>query len=58
MYLKIGTREAEEYYPRTMANSIHFWYSEDKNNWEALNQNYGILFAKAIIRDNNTIEER
>ena len=58
MYLKIGTREAEEYYPKTMANSIHFWYSEDKNNWEALNQNYGILFAKAIIRDNNTIEER
>lgn len=57
-YLKVATREEEKYYPWALANSVHFYYSEDKEHWVPFNQNYGILFAKATIREDNTIEEQ
>lgn len=57
-YIRVSTREEEKYYPWALANSVHFYYSEDGNAWEALNQNYGVLFVKAVIRQDNTIEER
>ncbi len=57
-YLKVSTREEEKYYPWALANSIHFYYSEDKVNWMPFNQDYGILFAKAAVKEDNTLEER
>ena len=58
-YLKIAVREPEgEYYPKALADSVHLYYSEDGSSFEPLNQNYGILFARAQIRENNTLEVR
>ena len=47
-YLKIATRDEETYYPWALANSVHFYYSEDGNAWVDFNQNYGVLFAQAV----------
>lgn len=58
-YLKVYTRAVSGYrYPTSLANSIHFSYSYDGEYYAPLNQNYGILFAKAEISDKNTILER
>ena len=53
--LYVYTRTAEEYYPSGLANSIHFSYTLEGNEKQCLNRNYGILFAKAIILDDNTL---
>lgn len=58
-YLKVYTaKTVEGKYPNSMANAVHFAYSEDGIHYENLNQGYGILYAKAKIRSNNTIDER
>ena len=58
-YIKIYTKTAvKDRYPNSLANSVHFAYSEDGKEYFPLNQDYGILFAKAVIRENNTMEER
>lgn len=46
-------REGE--YPDGLAHSIHFAVSRDGVHFEGLNGNYGILFAKAQIGEDNTI---
>lgn len=59
-YIRLFTRtpgEGDEY-PSALAYSIHMEVSKDGNEYEILNQNYGILFAEANIRENNTIDER
>lgn len=47
----------EKIYDAGLANSIHFELLTEGNSYE-LNQGYGILFPKAEIRDDNTIDAR
>lgn len=42
-------------YSSYLAGSIHLAYGSDSSNYKALNQNYGILFAPAIIDQNDVI---
>lgn len=54
--LAVYTREADAAsYPDGLARSVHFAISMDGRHFQALNQNYGILFAKAVIREDDTI---
>lgn len=54
--LAVYTREADAAsYPDGLARSVHFAMSVDGCHFQALNQNYGILFAKAVIREDDTI---
>lgn len=56
LFLKVYTRDAVPgVYPDGLARSIHFAYSFDGISFEPLNQNYGILFATGLIREDNTI---
>ncbi|MGI6018253.1 MAG: family 43 glycosylhydrolase [Marvinbryantia sp.] len=56
MYIKAYTREAVPgIYPDGLARSVHFASSRDGVQFEPLNQNYGMLFAKGCIREDNTI---
>ncbi len=48
-------RPDKDSYPDGLARSIHFSHSKDGKNFEAMNQNYGILFAKAKVLENNTL---
>lgn len=58
-YIKAAVREPDgEFYPRALADSVHLFYSRDGADWEPLNQHYGILFAKAAVRQDNTLEPR
>lgn len=54
--LAVYTREADAAsYPDGLARSVHFAISMDGRHFQALNQNYGILFAKAVVREDDTI---
>ncbi len=58
-YIKLYTRIPEgEEYPSALSYSVHMAYSKDGEEYEALNQNYGMLFTEGIIRKDNTIEEK
>ncbi len=58
-YIKVYTRSPiDNIYPKSLANSVHFAYSRDGREFQPLNQDYGILFALAGIREDNTIDER
>ena len=48
----------EEAYSTSLAGSVHFAYSRDGVFYEPLNQNYGILFPSATIRQPNTLNEK
>ena len=48
----------KDYYSTHLAFSSHLAYSSDGITYEALNQNYGILFASATITSNNTLIEK
>lgn len=50
-----GDEAAPGVYPDGLARSVHFAYSTDGAHFEALNQNYGILFAEGLITEQNTI---
>ncbi len=57
-YLMLYTREAaanEDSYPDGLARSIHMAYSTDGMNFTPLFSNYGILFAKAEVTEENTL---
>lgn len=56
--LAVYTREVTTGYTISLANSVHFAYSEDGQSYKPLNQNYGMLFAKADIDGNNQIVEK
>ncbi|MCH5263102.1 MAG: family 43 glycosylhydrolase [Lachnospiraceae bacterium] len=54
--LLVYTRQTnEKSYPDGLARSIHFAVSRDGQHYQPLHQNYGILFAQAEIRSDNTI---
>lgn len=58
-FLKVYTREATgDKYPQSLAGSIHFAFSEDGKEYTALNSNYGMLFAIAPLRKDNTIDAK
>lgn len=48
----------QERYPEGLAHSIHFAWSREGKTFQPLNQNYGILFAKANIDGDNTIKAK
>lgn len=56
--LIVYTRKADEAYPGGLARSVHFAVSRDGREYEPLNQNYGILFAQAVIRRDNTLQTK
>lgn len=58
-FMKVYTGEviAEEY-PASLANSVHFAYGRDGITFQPLNQGYGILFARAEVREDDTLAER
>ena len=45
-------------YSSYLAYSVHLAYSSDGTCYQALNQNYGVLFATSTIAYNNTINEK
>lgn len=54
--LKVYTRkEDRSCYPAGLADSIHFAYSRGEGEFCPLHQNYGILFAKAEVREDDTL---
>lgn len=58
-YIKLYTRDIEGiHYPSALAHSVHMAVSMDGKAYEALNRNYGILFPKAAISEDNTLLER
>ena len=58
-FIKVYTEEiVENKYPASLAHSVHFAVSPDGKTFESLNQGYGILFARAAVREDNTIAER
>lgn len=54
----VYTRQEEKEYPQGLASSVHFAISRDGKYYEALNNNYGILFAKGTIGEDNTIHAK
>ena len=57
--LKIYTNApAGENYPLSLSGSIHFAFQEESSTYQELNSGYGILFAQATIREDNTIDAR
>lgn len=54
--IKVYTRQVDKRcYPEGLANSIHFSCSLNGGEFRPFNKNYGILFAEAEIRPDNTI---
>lgn len=53
----IYTRKPKDEYTESLANSVHLACGFGEA-FEPLNQNYGILFAEAVINDDNTICEK
>lgn len=55
-YIKVYTREPDQHcYPAGLSCSIHMAVSPDGRKFQPLNKNYGILFAEAVIREDDTI---
>ena len=52
----VYTRQVDpDSYPEGLARSVHFSLSIDGADKQPFNRNYGILFAKGWIREDNTI---
>jgi len=55
----VYTRTAEpNSYPDGLARSVHFARSVDGKHFTAMNENYGILFAKGTLTEQNTIRPK
>jgi len=55
-YIKVYTRQPDKgCYPGGLSYSIHMAVSSDGREFRPLNKNYGILFAEATIREDDTI---
>ncbi len=58
-YLRVYTREARgPHCSRALADSVHMGYTGQDQEEHALNQGYGILYAEAGIRPDDTIAPR
>ncbi len=59
MQILVYTREpVPNSYSRGLAHSVHLAYSRDGKEFQALNQNYGILFARAVIDERDVIKPK
>ena len=57
--IMVYTRETDAaQYPAGLSRSIHLACSRDGKNYEALNNNYGILFAEAAVDDADIIHAK
>ena len=57
--LKVFTKEPTgENNPYALAGSVHFAFKEEGKAYKELNNGYGMLFARASIRQNNTLEPK
>lgn len=55
-FIRPYTRQAQaDAYPEGLAYSIHFAVSRDGKSFRSLNNNYGILFAEAVIGKDDVI---
>jgi GH43 family beta-xylosidase len=55
----VYTRNPSDDYTQSLSNSIHFAYCDtEEAKFEPLNRNYGVLFAKATIDEQNIIQEK
>lgn len=59
-FVKLFTKEAVgEEYPSALAYSIHMAYSsEEDGDYVTLNQDYGMLYTKAVVNEDNVIIEK
>lgn len=58
-FIRVYTEKiTENKYPASLAHSVHFAVSREGKSYQSLNQGYGILFARAAVREDNTIAER
>lgn len=55
IYTRVPEQEA---YSTYLANSVHFAYSYDGKSYVPLNQNYGVLFASATLRQPDALNEK
>ncbi|SDL72289.1 family 43 glycosylhydrolase [Paenibacillus jilunlii] len=58
MKLAVYTRKSDQDYTDSLSNSVHLACTDDHNEFQALNRNYGILFASATVDENNVIHEK
>lgn len=54
----VYTRKPGYDYTEDLANSIHFAYCDENNEFHPFNQNYGILFATATVDEQDVIHEK
>lgn len=58
-YIRVYTRQPDrDSYPGGLAYSVHMAYSYDGSVFTPMNRNYGVLFAEALIREDNTLLPR
>lgn len=58
-HINVYTGEVREpHIPHALADSVHMTYTDGDGKAYALNQGYGILYARASIRPDNTIAPR
>lgn len=58
-FIRVYTEKiTENKYPASLAHSVHFAVSRDGVSFQSMNQGYGILFARAAVREDNTIAQR
>lgn len=57
-HLMVYTRQATDSYPQGLAYSIHFAISRCGSSYDALNSNYGILFAESTVGPDQTIHAK
>lgn len=58
MEIMVYTRDPEKDYTESLSNSIHLACKKGEEKFQPLNRNYGILFAKATINEDNVIKEK
>lgn len=54
----VYTREPQDDYTTSLANSIHFAIRQGEEEFQPLNRNYGILFGEATVNAENVIQEK
>ncbi|MFD1907722.1 hypothetical protein ACFTAO_15795 [Paenibacillus rhizoplanae] len=58
MKLTVYTRIPNQDYTGSLSNSVHMACTDDHNEFQPLNRNYGILFAVATVDEKSVIHEK
>lgn len=56
--LTVYTRISNQDYTGSLSNSVHMACTDDHNEFQPLNRNYGLLFAVATVDEKNVIHEK